>query len=132
MKELTFVLAIVMPLAACALNSWLNIKIKFAPDAEQAKRETRLALLRVLGWISNLYMVVILVWQFTWTVPLTRLSILAILIPLFTLFHSYVLWWIRQVLEIFQDQGKIMSLQAEAMKGQLELIRQVADAPPKA
>src|SRR5438094_667900 len=103
MRYLTIALAILMPLLACALNSWLNIKIKFAATAEEATRETRGVLLRVVNWISNVYMVAVLVWQLTLSTPLTRLSLAAILIPSFTLFASYMLWWIGQVIDILKD-----------------------------
>ncbi|HET6203384.1 MAG TPA: hypothetical protein VFI25_11340 [Planctomycetota bacterium] len=57
---------------AVAGTAAVNIRIKFAPDAESAKRGLRDFALTVLGWGSSLLNVVLLVWNVASPEPLTR------------------------------------------------------------
>src|SRR5678815_976749 len=111
MTLLTIALAIIMPLAGCALNSWLNIKIKFATDAPQAKREVRWVFSTIFRWGFNAYCAGVIIWQVSSSGPLTRSSLVNILVPSFALFHHYMLWWINnlsaRITQAFELSGKL-------------------------
>ncbi len=131
MKELTIALAIIMPIAACALNSWLNIKIKFAPDADQAKRDVRQVLFRIFFWLSNVSLVGVLVWQIRLPDPITRLSLVSILIPAFALFSNYVQWFILSILETISDITYSIKKAAEIFEIQQKMIDSLHDRTSK-
>jgi hypothetical protein len=96
MKVLTIALAISVPFVIAALNAWLNIKIKFAPDAAHAAHEVKLVCRKVFLWIANAYSAGVIVWLFVFW-PIDRLFILAVMVNSFGLFHSYLMYWLDQV-----------------------------------
>ena len=89
MQVATILLAIIMPILGCALNATLNIKIKFAADAAQAKRERNLILLRVVAWVVNLYCAGNILWLLI-VPPLSKSSLFGMLVCSFSLFSSFV------------------------------------------
>jgi hypothetical protein len=128
---LTIALAIIMPIAACALNSWLNIKIKFATDVAHAKRDVRRVFFRIFNWAVNAYCVGIIVWQVVSPSPLTRLSLVSILIPFFGLVSSYLQFWMLRIQNQLSQSVDISRKLAEAAAAHGTLITHLIDKSPK-
>ena len=75
MNTLTIAIPFIIAISVCALNSWINITIKHAPDKASASRETKLIFLRIVEWICNLGVGAFLLREIVSPEPLTRWSV---------------------------------------------------------
>lgn len=91
MNVLVIALAIVMPLGIAALTTWINIKIKFAPDATQATREAKSIFTKVAFWAVNVYSVCVIIFFFASSWPVDRVFILSVMVNCFYLLTMYVI-----------------------------------------
>jgi hypothetical protein len=103
---------ILIPLAAVlvtvTLNAIINTKIKFAQNAPQAITDIRKTLMLVAFWIAQLFIAWLLISQLASDAPLTRHSLALILILSFGLFHSYIMYWFREVMTIMKDMVSVL------------------------
>jgi hypothetical protein len=108
MNELTIALAIAVPIGIAALNTWINITIKFAPDSAHATREVTLIFIRVIGWVGNSAVLGLLVWQIISPDPNLRVSFLLIILDSFVLFSGYVAWLHIQTVKMIMEQANMI------------------------
>jgi hypothetical protein len=117
---------ILIPLAAVlvtvTLSAIINTKIKFAQTAPQAMADIRNILLLVVFWISQAYLVWALIFILSSDEPLTRRSLIFILIVSFGLFHTYLMYWLSRVLTLLEKMTVVTGALAAVTFG---------DADPK-
>ena len=82
----------------------VNIKIKFATSAAEATRDVKLIFLRIAAWTGQAYLAFSLYEQLTASEPLTRKSLIFILLSSFGLFHGYVLYLLSNLRDLIHDQ----------------------------
>lgn len=139
MNVLMIALAIIVPVSVAALNSWVNITIKFAPDAAQAKRDAKAIFLTVVAWICNLLAAGMLIAQLVWPMSNGRVSILLIIMNSFTLFTTFVFWLVgymmtqitnqmTRALDLIHDQAKMIRTLTENVKVLSEGMKTVLDS----
>ena len=126
MQVATILLAIIMPLFGCALNATLNIRIKFAADAAQAIRERNRILLRVVTWIANLYSAGSIGWLLMFS-PLTKVSLVGILSCCFTLFNSYMWFFVGSLRDAQIDLCALTKEHCALTKELLSLMARMQD-----
>jgi hypothetical protein len=95
------------PLGIAALTTWINITIRFAPDAAQAKREARLIFFKVTGWIALAVVVVQMAQQIISPNLSLRASLLVIILDSFVLFNAYMLWVLRRHLQLIDKLNEM-------------------------
>jgi hypothetical protein len=128
MSELTIALAIAVPLGIAALNTWINITIKFAPDAAHARREVTEIFIRVIGWIGNSVVLGQLIWQIISPNPNLRLSFLLILLDSFSLFNSYLYWLLHSVFNLIGKQTAAVGTLGEVVRDLVKIAKRDADS----
>jgi len=106
MHVLTIALAIAIPFGIAALTTWINITIKFAPDAAHARREAALTFMTVIAWIANGGVLVLLIWEIISPNPNLRVSLLVIIMNSFGLFNFYMLMLYLQLRHSIARQGE--------------------------
>jgi hypothetical protein len=116
MQELTIALAIAVPLGIAALNTWINITIKFAPDAAHARREVTLIFARVTMWISSSVVLGQLVWQIVSPMSNQRVSFLLVLLDSFTLYNVYVMWLHGVILNMLLEHLRLMGKLSDTIR----------------
>jgi hypothetical protein len=123
-------ITIAIPLGIAALTTWINITIRFAPDAAHAIREAKEIFLKVAGWIANAILAGVLTWEIVSPNPNVRVSMLIILMYSFSLFNSYVLWLHRFTLNLISRQSDSMLTLAQVVHKLVEGARATADTAP--
>jgi hypothetical protein len=123
-------LAIAIPLGIAALTTWINITIRFAPDAAHAIQEAKKIFLKVAGWTANGVLVGGIIWQIVWPDHNARASILIILMYSFSLFNSYVIWLHRFTLNLISQQSNSMLTLAQTVRELVELATATTDTTP--
>jgi hypothetical protein len=83
------------------LNAIINTKIKFAPTAAHAITDIKKILLFTAFWLVQVYFAWLLISEFVSDAPLTKRSLVVILMCSFGLFHSYLAYWINKIVGIF-------------------------------
>jgi len=116
MQELTIALAIAVTLGIAALNTWINITIKFAPDAAHARREVTLIFARVTMWISSSVVLGQLVWQIVSPMSNQRVSFLLVLLDSFTLYNVYVMWLRGVILNTLLEHLRLMGKLSDTIR----------------
>jgi hypothetical protein len=107
-EVLKIILMITIPIGIAALTTWINITIRFAPDAAHAAREAKAIALKLAGWTANAALAGMLIWEIASPVPNPRTSILLIILYSFSLFNVYVLWLNRLVVNLIMSQAKLL------------------------
>jgi predicted ferric reductase len=93
----TILVTIITGIAIATMQAFINISIKFAPTADHAKKQAMRIVLLSLFVLSQVLLAWILLSEFWSAEPLTRHSLLKILIASFGLFHTYVFWIYRML-----------------------------------
>jgi len=126
-EVLKIALMIAVPAGIAALTTWINITIRFAPDAAHAMREAKQIVARVVGWIAYIWIAGVIVWQFILPDPNPRLSLLIIILNSFALFNAYILWQLRSILKLLQTQAEHVIGLAEIVKTHIGTTKQVTE-----
>src|SRR5690242_13150431 len=94
LKTILPLLPIPVGLGIAALTAWINITIRFAPDAAQAKRETRRIFVVILFVIEFIWITGYLAWLVIWEPPIPP-SLLSLNITLYCLglYTIFLVWW---------------------------------------
>lgn len=93
-------LTMMIPVLVSALNAWVNITIKFAPDIDHAKRTLREKFSFLIITLCNMYMIVSLFMYFIIPKPLTTERIFLMVFAISSLSASYIM---RHVIKIFTE-----------------------------
>ena len=116
MQTLQITLQIIIPICIVALSAWVNIKIKYAVDEAQAKQNIKHIFLTIMSWVFVLYLIASIIWQFSLQEPVTRSSLIMILVPLFALSCLFTLWWTDKLIDIISVISRVMGVQADFSK----------------
>tara|TARA_B100000315_G_C14417051_1_gene513714 strand:+ start:110 stop:466 length:357 start_codon:yes stop_codon:yes gene_type:complete len=95
------VLPIIVPIFASGLNTWINIKIKFAKDATQAIRETKQIFIFILKGFLILGCLFLLIKELLSTSPLDRFSVLIIVFNSLFLWNVFIQYQINKIWNSF-------------------------------
>ncbi len=98
----TIILAIAIPIGIAALTAWINIKIKFAPDAAHASREAKSIFFKLFLVITHLYLAGLLIWVIVSPKPWNRADYIVVILNSLVLFHSYMMWWVGQIVGVLR------------------------------
>jgi hypothetical protein len=101
LKTILPLLSIPIGLAIAALTAWVNIAIKFAPDAAQARRETQRIFLLLLFVIGNICLIGSLVILLFWPVFSPSLSSFLMIGDCLALYSTALFWCLEKSLEPF-------------------------------
>lgn len=122
MSTLQIVLMIAVPLLIAGLTTWINMRIKFAPDAAQAMRDAKSDvskvlsfLFRLLGYLVCFVMVMWIIWAiFLGPWPLDRWSFFFIVSYLFMLSFLVMMVFVNKLLDFILIHSKALAVLAEA------------------
>jgi hypothetical protein len=127
---LSILIPVAVAAATVAVNAAVNIKIKFAPDADTAARELKALALRVLQWALNLAMVAMLVIEVLSAEPLTRLAVFTITLNVTILGLVVTFYVIHRVLTVVRLIVKAQLRHAEVTGGIQDVLRTLPPAGP--
>jgi hypothetical protein len=100
---------VVTPLAVAiltvAVNAVVNIKIKFAPNAEAPTREVKALVLRALQWLLNLVTVGALINNVVSGEPVTRLAVFTIALQVAVLGLIVAFYLIERIIWLSPAHG---------------------------
>lgn len=117
---------LLIPFAVAALtvtvNAAVNIKIKFAPDADAATHELKALALRALSWILNVAVVGILAKDVLSAEPLSRLAVFRITLEVGVLSLVMVFHFIHRVLDIIGSMLEVQLRHVEMTKGRRDVL----------
>jgi hypothetical protein len=117
-------------LVIASVTAMINIKIKFAKSAEEAKRDIASIFLKIIFWPTQAYLAWSLYSQFTSSEPLTRTSLFLMLISAFGLFHGYMIYLFNLTLGLIRDQHDFQKTHVDAyMSSTKEIISVVQNLP---
>jgi hypothetical protein len=99
------VLAIAIPLGTAAITTWVNITIKFAPDAAHAMREAKAIAFKIADWTTQAVVAGEIIWQIVSPFPNNRISLLVIILNSFVLFNAYMIRWNGRIMNLIYKQA---------------------------
>jgi hypothetical protein len=105
--ELQIALTVIVPISIFGLNTWVSIKTKFAASEAEAIYGIKRSLFTVFKFISVLYLILTIVWWVSSPEPLSKLSIMGVLLTLFSLSWLFTLWLFGKYLEVLRDSSEI-------------------------
>lgn len=112
MTTLLTVLGIIVAIGIAAVTTWINIKIRFAATADQAMKEAKAILWRVVLWSANTFLALDVILALT-VLPLDRLGLCTIVIGCCSLIHSFVSF---QILQVYKRMIEINKVYGDGMR----------------
>jgi hypothetical protein len=122
MDVLKTALMIAVPVGTMLLNAWINITIKFAPDAREAKIEIIRILARVAMWISNCVLLAQLVWEFVSPHPNLRFSVLVIALDCSALSANYMMWIVIKLADFVTANARDLDRLHETVRALVAIV----------
>jgi len=104
----TIFITIAIGVGIASVTAWINIKIKFAQNADQAKRDTKRIFIILFFTASHLYILWVLITQLL--EPLSNKSLIIILSCCFGLFHSYIMYLFNRLLNLSEKISGIFNV----------------------
>lgn len=98
----TIVIGVATGLIVAAIVAIVNIKIKYAQSEAQAKRSVALIFWKIIYSLSLLFVALILYKELSSLAPLTRSSLINILLGCFALFLSFMAYLFLRILRMFE------------------------------
>ena len=100
---LSTLLSVLAAFGLALITSWMNMAMKFGPHTAQATRDTKTIFWRFVGGIANLSLCLFLARELFSSAPLTRESLIIIIIASLGLHNAFVMWWTGQVIQLISD-----------------------------
>jgi hypothetical protein len=100
---LSVLVPLIIAVITVTVNAVVNIKIKFAPDAQTAFRDLKDTALRVFQWILNAVLVFQLLRQVFSSEPLTRVAVFAIALHVAVLMLIVVLHMFSRIISVLEQ-----------------------------
>ena len=110
------------------LNAIINTKIKFAPTAAHAITDIKKILLITAFWLVQVYFAWSLVSEFVSDAPLTKRSLVVILMCSVGLFHSYLMYWITKIVGLHGRMLEITKSHTDCINSHTEAITSITEA----
>lgn len=122
MSTPTIILPFIVLMLGCALNAWINITIKHAPDKVSASRDVKLIFRMVVEWIFGVFVALLLFREITSPEPISRWSVFCMILYSVVLFYAFIVWHLLKILSLIFFASKKHSDAIKQLAGTQKLL----------
>jgi hypothetical protein len=109
-------------LIVAAITAMINIKIRYAPSEAQAKRSVALIFWKIIYGISLFFVALVLIKELSSSEPLTRSSLITILLCCFCLFQAVIFYFFQLVYRILERNHTLLEMGGHVDRKLIDII----------
>ncbi len=112
-------------LSVTAITAMINIKIKYAQSEAHAKRSVALIFWITIYGISLLFVALVLIKELTSPEPLTRSSLITILLCCFCLFQAVIFYFFQRIYRILERNLTLFEMGGHVDRKLIDIIKEL-------